>query len=187
MVRYPHHTVFISVVLIFEYGFYICRRWNDGCFYCRIRATDSRWSLEVASCCPRSENDVSYIQPPQDLLKHEHLFYFKPSSLCFIQQRTTTLIKLYFVWRSFAEVFFILQCPVVGFLEHLGEEHMETSWFSENGFCTCECFDNYCSLSLSLSLALLSEDGLCYPHLYSVFTYFPSFLLPVFETAPMRT
>lgn len=42
-------------------------------------------------------------------------------------------------------------------------------------------------VSLSLSLSLLSDDGLCYPHLYSVFTFFPSFLLPVFEMAPTRT
>lgn len=40
---------------------------------------------------------------------------------------------------------------------------------------------------ISISPPRLSGDGLCEPHLRSVFTYFPTFGSPVFEMAPMQT
>lgn len=164
-------------------AFTVCRCWNEDCFYRRTVTTDSGASksppvarVNTPVSAEHSENGFSSVKPPQDLLKQKHLLFFKPFSLCLMQQRTPSLIKRCFVLHSFwnfAE-------SSGGFLKSLGEEHMETSWFFKMDYA-------HVSVLTITVLSLLSDDGLCYPHLYSVFTYFPCFPLPVFETALMWT
>lgn len=154
-----HHHVFTSMLLLFQYKFYILQMLKWWLFL-SLNKNNRQW-LEVRNgLLLPSETHLSQRRSDMaSLLSNLH-------GIC-CKLNPTMLIKLDFVLHScgnFTE-------SSVGALRESGGRTHGTVRIFQNGFCTCECFDNYCTLFLSLSLSLLSDDGLCYPHLYSVFTF----------------
>lgn len=157
-----HHNVFTSMLLLFQNDLYILQMLKWWLFL-SLNKNNRQW-LEVRNglSLPAETHLSQRRSDMASLLSNLHRICCKLNP--------TMLIKLDFVLHScwnFTE-------SSVGALRESGGRTHGTVRIFQNGFCTCECFDNYCTLSLSLLAVwwwpLLSTSLFCF-HIFPILSF----------------